>query len=155
MEKASTKKRNTLKKIAIGTTVGSAPFIWSKPMLNSIMLPAHAQTSAQVLSELVGDWEGVLTESGRIFGFTILNNGLVNFSGVRIEGDSSGVVGMCTSGIEFTRITDTEVRLRAGAGDCFPSFIVATFNLSTDEIEGFLVESAFTDGDDIFVAQRV
>ena len=162
MEKANTKKRNTLKKLAIGTTVGSAPFIWSKPILNSIMLPAHAQTSAQILSELVGDWEGTFTESGRIFGFTIFSNGLINLRDVVVglpseitteERDNPS--GSCTDIFEITPSSDGTFRIRPITFNCGPSFFSGEFNPSTDRIEGLLIENAFSNPGDLFVAQRV
>jgi len=45
----NTRKRKSLKKIAGATSIGfaaiSLPKSWTKPVLNSVVLPAHAQTS--------------------------------------------------------------------------------------------------------------
>ncbi len=44
-------KRKTLKKVAVVSAVATlAPSSWTKPVLNTVVLPAHAQTSSNVVS---------------------------------------------------------------------------------------------------------
>ena len=47
-------RRNVLLAIGIGTTL---PMQWTKPMINSVLLPAHAQTSECDTSDINGLWE--------------------------------------------------------------------------------------------------
>ncbi|MGH1542604.1 MAG: hypothetical protein ACRBHB_19435 [Arenicella sp.] len=45
-------KRSALKKIVgSGAIVSLAPSIWTKPIINSLVLPAHAQTSSQLRAD--------------------------------------------------------------------------------------------------------
>lgn len=72
----------------LGVSVALSP-IWSKPLLNSVVLPAHAQTSWCSASELIGSWEIVSTgASGTTTGtYTLYNDG----TGIAVSNNNSAI----------------------------------------------------------------
>ena len=52
-------RRSVLKGLAVGT-----PAVWAKPIVDSVILPAHAQSTCSVCfnasGEIEGDWTGSL-----------------------------------------------------------------------------------------------
>ena len=110
-------------------------------MLNSIILPAHAQTSLFAgLSLLVGTWDAILftpippngPDLQTPFQFTILSNGIVEFSGSPING------GTCSGRItEIEALPNNSRELRFDVlQDCFNEPFIPFYNQDTDEMRG-------------------
>ena len=73
-------KRNTLKKVAgVSAVVALAPTSWTKPVISSVILPAHAQTSFCLSSEIAGFYT---TSADPMRGalYNIFENGTGTFS---------------------------------------------------------------------------
>ena len=106
-------KRDLLKKLAgVSAAVTMLPNSWVKPLISSVVLPAHSQTSISSCSEqdIIGDWAEVNSELSAPLILTLQSGGeginatssiyfptlKWNQNGVNIEinlfGDNSGTI---------------------------------------------------------------
>lgn len=74
-------RRNSIKNVC-GIATGITLIRWREPVINSVLLPAHAETSLCMESDILGDW-GFTLDGDVLFSVSIMSNGEGTINGIQ------------------------------------------------------------------------
>jgi hypothetical protein len=140
----SNSKRRSIKTLAVGLTSATSLAVWHRPIINSIILPAHAQTSGSATNIIASSSDAnnpfsrfvlIVDSSDTVLANCGASGGIASASGLaagtyRFFADSNGPQ---TQIIEVTAGDSTRrITVSTTTGTC--NFLIATIDLPSGNI---------------------